>query len=429
LLVFKQAKNPLSVSSDGLDLRIVGGSVGLKSYPKAYFELTLVGFILVLGMSLPSAFLPIFARQLDPAEILVGLVSSSWFISRLFTELPSGILAERFGRFKLLIGGLAISAVGALLCSAANTIYVLILGWALWGLGTGFFFMCSSTMIFDLFKLSVRGQALGTFQALEFVGGLIGAPIGSFMVGVSDYRAVFVVASILMVFSFSVAFLSKSLHQIDVKNAKSTSELYMTKVLPRRSNWNLTVIYIDTFSRMLIWAGFAGTFFPLYVNLELGMSVELIGLIVAMRTMGIIVATATSGRLSDKFGRKPVAILGMLLEAGSLYAHSRALTFEALTFIGLIEGLGFGMVLTTMMVLLSEVTPPKYRGGAIGMDRTFMSLGGLIGPLLFMAIYELCGSYYAFLSGALIFLFNLALMLTVKLPKATKEDESNVYPV
>jgi hypothetical protein len=31
-------------------------------------------------MSLPSAFLPIFARQLDPAEILVGLVSSSWFI-------------------------------------------------------------------------------------------------------------------------------------------------------------------------------------------------------------------------------------------------------------------------------------------------------------------------------------------------------------
>jgi hypothetical protein len=42
--------------------RIIGGSVGLKTYPKAYFELTLVGFILVLGISLPSAFLPIFAQ-------------------------------------------------------------------------------------------------------------------------------------------------------------------------------------------------------------------------------------------------------------------------------------------------------------------------------------------------------------------------------
>ncbi len=87
------------------------------------------------------------------------------------------------------------------------------------------------------------------------------------------------------------------------------------------------------------------------------------------------------------------------------------------------------MVLTTVMVLLSEVTPTKYRGGAIGMDRTFMSLGGLFGPLLFIAIYELYGSYFAFLLGASIFLFNLALMLTVKLPKAAKEDENKQHPV
>ncbi len=399
-----------------------------KSFPRAYFELTLVGFTLVFGMSLPSAFLPLFARQLDPDEILVGLVSSSWFISRLFTELPSGVLADRFGRFRLLVCGLAVSAAGALLCSAASTIYVLILGWALWGLGTGFFFMCSSTMIFDLFKSSVRGQALGTFQALEFIGSLIGAPIGSFMVETSGYRAVFVAASVLMGASFLVALFSRTLRQNDVVNAEPASELGMTKVLPSRRNWNLTVVYVDTFSRMLVWAGFVGTFFPLFVNLELGISVELIGLIVGMRTLGIVVATATSGRLSDRFGRKPVAVVGLLLEVGSLYAHSLASTFEALMFIGLVEGLGFGMVLTTVMVLLSEVTPTKYRGGAIGMDRTFMSLGGLFGPLLFMAVYELYGSYSAFLLGALIFLFNLALMLTVKLPKVAKEDEGKQHP-
>ena len=113
--------------------------MGLKSYPKPYFELVIVGFMLVMSMSLPSVFLPIFARQLVPSEFLVGLVSSAWFISRLFTELPSGILADRFGRCRLLIAGLGISAVGAFVCSAANVIYMLILGWALWGLGTGLF--------------------------------------------------------------------------------------------------------------------------------------------------------------------------------------------------------------------------------------------------------------------------------------------------
>ena len=402
--------------------------MSLKSFPRAYFELTLVGFTLVLGMSLPSAFLPIFASQLNPNEILVGLVSSSWFISRLFTELPSGVLADRFGWFRLLVCGLAVSALGTLLCSVADTIYVLILGWALWGLGVGFFFMCSSTMIFNLFESSVRGQALGTFQALEFIGSLIGAPIGSFMAETSGCKAVFVVASVLMVASFLVAFFSKTLRQNCAVNSEPASKLGMTKVLPSRRNWNLTVVYFDTFSRMLIWTGFVGTFFPLFVNLELGIGVELIGLIVSIRTLGIIVATAASGRLSDRFGRKPVAVVGLIVEVGSLCAHSLASTFEMLMFVGLVEGLGFGMVLTAVMVMLSEVAPAKYRGGAIGMDRTFMSLGGLFGPLLFMAVYELYGSISTFLLGALIFLLNLALMLTVKLPKAAEEDVNGQHP-
>jgi MFS family permease len=258
---------------------------------------------------------------------------------------------------------------------------------------------------------------------LEFIGSLIGAPIGGFMVEANGCRAVFVVASILLVVSFSVAFLSKTLRRNDAVNAELTSMLGMTKVLPSRRNWNLTVVYVDTFSRMLIWTGFVGTFFPFFVNLELGISVELIGLIVSMRTLGIIVATAASGRLSDRFGRKPVVVVGLMVEAGSLCAHSLASTFEALTLIGLVEGLGFGMVLTAVMVMLSEVAPAKYRGGAIGVDRTFMSLGGLFGPLLFMAVYELYGSVSAFFLGALIFLINLALMLTVKLPQAAKINE------
>jgi MFS family permease len=398
--------------------------MGLKSYPRPYFDLVIVAFALVMSMSLPSAFLPIFAQKLNPSEFLVGLVSSSWFISRLFTELPSGILADRFGRCRLLMVGLVASAVGAFVCSLANVIYVLILGWAIYGLGTGLFFMCSSSIIFDLFGSNIRGRALGTFHALEFFGSLIGAPIGSFMVGATDYRGVFLAASVLLVFSFLVAFFSKSLHKTDTKNVETTSELYLKKVLPSHKNWNLTVAYIDSLSRMLIWAGLNGTFFPLFANLELGISVELIGLLVGMRTVGIVIATATAGHLSDKFGRKPIVIIGMLLEAGSLYAHMYALTFEALIPIDFFEGLSFGMILTSMMVLLSEVAPFKYRGGAIGMDRTFMDLGGLFGPILFMAIYELYGSFYTFLTGIIIFLINVTMMLTVKLPKATRDDEN-----
>ncbi|MEM3745000.1 MAG: hypothetical protein QW323_00715 [Candidatus Bathyarchaeia archaeon] len=56
----------------------------LKRYPKAYFEILASSFMLMINMSLVSAFLPIFAYELDPSGVMVGLVSSVWFFSRVF---------------------------------------------------------------------------------------------------------------------------------------------------------------------------------------------------------------------------------------------------------------------------------------------------------------------------------------------------------
>ena len=389
--------------------------MGIKTYPRVYYELLTSAFTLIMGMSLSSAFLPLFAKELDPSGLLVGLVSSAWFISRIFTELPSGILADRFGRRKLLVGGLGLSAVGAFLCSTADVIHVLIVGRTLWGLGTGLFFMSSSATIFDLFKSSVRGRALGTFQAIEFVGSFIGAPIGSFMVAFTQYNGVFIVASGLMVCSLIIALLSRGLRQMEEKRAGQAG-VTLTGVLSSLRDWRLTSIYINSFSRMLIMSGLTGTVFPLYLNLELGISVEIIGLIVTLRTLGVISATAVSGLLSDRFGRKPIIALGMLIQVSCFFAYTTTSLLGALLLIGVVEGFGRGMVLTSIMVLLSEVVSPQIRGGAIGLYRTFMDVGGFVGPLFFMFVLEQLGSHSTFLSAIVILAVNATLIIAVKKP-------------
>ncbi len=50
---------------------------------------------------------------------------------------------------------------------------------------------------------------------------------------------------------------------------------------------------------------------------------------------------------------------------------------------------------------------PEYRGVAIGLYRTFMDVGGVLGPLLFMAIATTFGMGLPFLVGALL-LFSMA---------------------
>src|SRR4030043_430652 len=101
--------------------------MGLKSYPRFFFELIFIGFSIMVGMSLSGSFLPLLAADLDPSGLLVGMVVSAWFISRIFIELPAGIISDRLGRRRLFLAGVGLSVFGAFLCAVANTIYLLII--------------------------------------------------------------------------------------------------------------------------------------------------------------------------------------------------------------------------------------------------------------------------------------------------------------
>jgi len=401
--------------------------MGLKSYPRVYFELVFIGFTLVMGMGLSSAFLSILATELDPSGILASFVLSVWFLSRIFMELPSGIISDRIGRSRLLIMGLAIGGCGALLCALSNSIYILILGRGIWGLGTALYFMNNTAMILDLFDTSIRGRALGTFQGIEFMGSFIGAPIGAFMAdrlenpAIPSYNIVFYVATGLIFCAFLMAFLSRDIRQIGVLKS-SGPRVSVREVLLALTNWGVAIVCVNSFFRMLIMQGINSTVFPLYLNREVELSVELIGIVVGARTAGHIMATVVAGYLSDKIGRKPIVIAGMLIEGVSLYVYTVVSSFEFFILAGLIAGFGEGMVFVCLVVLLSEVVASRIRGGAIGLYRTFMDIGGFAGPVLFMIAFDNFGSTSPFYFAAAILMLNVLLLTTVKIHPSSRED-------
>ena len=157
-----------------LQVKLFGSDV-----PSVYFKLLFIGFSIMMGMSLSSSFLPLLANDLDPSGVLVGLVVSAWFFSRLFIELPAGVISDRVGRRRLLVLGLALSFFGPIVCSQASHIYVLIFGRAVWGIGTALYFMSNMALMMDILPSTARGKAMGVFQGFEFVGSFIGAPIGA----------------------------------------------------------------------------------------------------------------------------------------------------------------------------------------------------------------------------------------------------------
>lgn len=388
-------------------------------YPLVYFKMLFVGFLLILGHSMLRSFLPIFAGKLDPTGVLVGFTVSSYFFARTFIELPSGFISDRIGRRTPIVLGLCLSIIGSFTCVFSTSIYVLILGLTIWGLGAAFFFTNNMAFIIDLFEARVRGRAIGTFQGIEFIGSFAGAPIGGFLAEWLGYTSVFYVAGASIAMGFLVAFVSKGLAQIGARTKKSSTQMSFRGSLNGLKSSGLFATCVTSLSRMFIAQGVISTILPIYLHDFLNMSVGTIGVIFGIRTAAVCLATATCGYISDKTGRKPVIFAGILVESLCLILYTLTRSLEFLTILTFIEAFGAGMVSAALIALMSEQVASEYMGSAVGLFRTFLDAGAVIGPVLIVLILKAFTIYACFSFGAVLLLANIPILLIARERKKT----------
>jgi len=382
--------------------------------PGVYYELLFVGFSIMMGMSLSSSFLPLLANELDPSGVLVGLVVSAWFLSRIFIELPAGIISDRVGRRRLLVTGLGLSLVGPLLCSQASHVIVLILGRAIWGLGTALYFMSNMALLMDILPQSTRGRALGAFQGIEFLGSFVGAPIGAFLAVYLSFTQVFYFTLLLTLLSFTVAMRSGGIRGLEGDKA-SKPRLSMREISGSLRNWGILVVCFSTLLRTLVIQGVFQTALQLYLNQVVGLTVAGIGWVVSMKVLGQVLSLFVAGALSDRYGRRPVLVVGFSVSALAVYMFTLSESLLFLLLSGFVAGVGEGLDMTTILALLTDIAPPNARGGAVGLYRTFMDLGGFMGPMVFMLAYSRFGPVSPFYVGAAVNMFNAALILVARI--------------
>ncbi len=391
----------------------------LRTYPRIFYELLFIGFAIFLGMRLSGAFLPILAKELDPSGTLVGYVVSAWFLARVFIELPSGVISDRIGRRRLFMMGIGLAAIGSLMCALASSIYLLIAGRALWGFGAALFFSNNTAMLMDLFDSEQRGRAVGTFQGIEFIGSLIGAPVGAVLAEVTGYFFVFYITFGLISAGCLLAFWSKELRAMGkATRIAATSSPSLGDSLQSLMQWGLLVVCVISFTRMFVMNGVMSTVFPLYLHETLGFDVGTIGLVTAARTGGFTAATILSGYLSDHIGRKKTIVLGLTIEALCIYGYTVVDALGVILPLGIVDGLGAGLVSVTLTVFLSYLVKSEFRGISIGLFRTFMDVGGIVGPIVFMALVESINTQVAFAGGAILLIVMAVLLVTVKQERA-----------
>ena len=94
------------------------------------------------------------------------------------------------------------------------------------------------------------------------------------------------------------------------------------------------------------------------------------------------VITPISGGIADIFGRKPIILIGILtFLIGSVLCGISQSMMQLIIFRG-IQGIGGGIIITSVFTVVADLFPPEKRGKYMGIVTSVYGLSSIIGPLL-----------------------------------------------
>jgi MFS family permease len=367
----------------------------------------LMGFALIAGGGMGRAFLPLLSRELDPSGLWVGFAMSSYHFARTFLEIPSGWISDRMGRRLPVIIGLGLGALGALLCSLATSIGLLILGRSLWGIGAALYFTNNLAFVIDLVQPGLRGRALGTMHSVEMMGSLLGQPVGAVLAEFIGFTAVFAVASLCIGCGFLFALASRALKQVPMPASTTTRTTHSIRNILR--NRGLVIISLIRMCRMILTMGLMMTVFPLFLHDDILLTVGLIGVALTVRSIGFISATLLGGYLADWIGPKRTASVGIILESTTFLVFTFITQLPLIYGMAVIGGIGGGLFQIAVAVLMTQYIGQDQVGTGVGVYRTFQDTGSVIGPMLMFFIIESTTMQTAFYTG--IFIYGIVTLL------------------
>jgi MFS transporter, DHA1 family, tetracycline resistance protein len=136
-----------------------------------------------------------------------------------------------------------------------------------------------------------------------------------------------------------------------------------------------TTVFID-----LVGFGIVLPLLPLYAD-RFGASGTEIGLIVLSYSAAQLLLAPVWGRLSDRFGRRRVLLLGLLGSASSYVVFAFASTFSVLLLSRVMAGVA-GANISVAQAYIADITPPEKRAGNMGLIGAAFGLGFIFGPAL-----------------------------------------------
>lgn len=318
----------------------------------------LLAGLAAIGMLSTNIILPAFpaiARELGVTERDLGLTLSSFFITFALGQLIVGPLADRYGRRKLVLGGLLIFVLGTVIGGLAITLDMLIAGRVIQALGVCAASVLSRAIARDLFQGEALARALSLTMIATAAAPGFSPLAGSVLSDTLGWRAIFILVGLAATaLAFFYARGLGETHPVERRvahSARSVIRDYRRLALDKR-------FILPALSMSLLMSGLFASFAaaPAILMKGIGLTSLQTGLYFASTVFVVFAAGMAAPRLAHRYGPRNVASAGIICAmtgGGLLLAGSATpgLGWYALAMVTFLWGMGLANPLGTALAM------------------------------------------------------------------------------
>ena len=370
--------------------------------PEAKRALVAAGFGWMLDafdVMLYALVLAALMTDLGIAKATAGLLGSVTLVASAAGGLLFGVIADRYGRTRALVGSILIYSVFTAACGFAQTLTQLAIFRTFLGLGMGGEWASGAALVSETWPAAHRGKALGLMQSSWAIGYAAAALVTAIVLPRWGWRAVFFVGVLPALFTVWI--------QRRVEEPLAWRQLQAER-RPRGSFRAvfrgplaaLTVaVTLMNACTMFAWWGF-NLWIPAYLSLPatqggVGLSATVMsGFVIAMQ-VGMWFGYVTFGFVSDSVGRKRAYIVYLLTAAVLIFAYGAARSPTLLLLLGpFVAFFGTGYF-TGFGAVTAEIYPTEIRATAQGFTYNIGRIASAVAPFMVGRVAETRGFGFA----------------------------------
>jgi multidrug resistance protein len=379
--------------------------------------------------------MPVFARrfgEFGSGVEALGLMTTSFALAQFACAPLMGALADRVGRRPLVLLGLAAFATSNLGFLWAPSTEIFIAVRTLEGALSAGLFPASMAIVADLVSEDERARWIGIVMGSYGAGFVFGPTLGGVLYDGWGFQAPFAVSAALAFAAFVAA--SIMVPETRTPQVRRREELRRRRAsaaapLKTSSLWNSLPRPLYVFGTLL-FLDFVNSFafafvepeMVFYFYEELDWSTVQFGLVVGAYGLVMVLGQTGLGQLSDRFGRKRIAVLGILLSVAFYVGLATATTFLPVILVAVVSGLGAALTAPAVSAFYLDITAEQHRSRVLGFKGAAASLGSVTGPLLVAGVSAMTTPKGVFSIGAALTVVGALLALAfLQEPRRTVE--------